>query len=116
MFAALPVASGELESLTRPPPTDQLERAKHMAVSLIQNALEGRAARAEDIGRQFLTYGYRCACVVCFVFCVCVYTLLLHGGFSTKTWQGGCSSRGRGWFKETEQRQAKTRSSALVEI
>jgi hypothetical protein len=30
-----------------------------MAISLIQNALEGKAARAEDIGRQFLTYGHR---------------------------------------------------------
>jgi processing peptidase subunit alpha len=52
--------AGELESLTRPPPTEQLERAKAMATSLIQNALEGKAARAEDIGRQFLTYGHRC--------------------------------------------------------
>uniref|UniRef100_A0A383V7X6 Alpha-MPP n=1 Tax=Tetradesmus obliquus TaxID=3088 RepID=A0A383V7X6_TETOB len=55
----LDVMCGELESLTRPPPTEQLERAKAMATSLIQNALEGKAARAEDIGRQFLTYGYR---------------------------------------------------------
>jgi hypothetical protein len=53
----------ELESLTTPPPRDQLERAKAMAVSLIQSALESKAASAEDLGRQYLTYGHRCACV-----------------------------------------------------
>jgi len=52
-------APGELESLTRPPPHDQLERSKAMAISLIQNALESKAASAEDLGRQFLTYGHR---------------------------------------------------------
>lgn len=70
LFPALPGPcilnpAGELESLLQPPPAEQLERAKAMACSLIQNALEGRAARAEDIGRQFLTYGHRCAQCLC---------------------------------------------------
>jgi hypothetical protein len=56
---ALP--AGELESLTTPPPADQLERAKAMSISLIQGALESKAASAEDLGRQILTYGHRCA-------------------------------------------------------
>lgn len=30
-----------------------------MSVSLIQGALESKAASAEDLGRQFLTYGQR---------------------------------------------------------
>lgn len=49
----------ELESLTTPPPVEQLERAKAMSISLIQGALESKAASAEDLGRQILTYGHR---------------------------------------------------------
>ena len=37
----------------------ELERAKRAAVSVICNALESKATSAEDIGRQFLTYGHR---------------------------------------------------------
>ena len=55
----LDVACRELESLAAPPPQEQLERAKRMSVSLIHNALESKSASAEDIGRQFLTYGHR---------------------------------------------------------
>lgn len=43
-----------------PPPVEQLERAKAMSISLIQGALESKAASAEDLGRQILTYGHRC--------------------------------------------------------
>lgn len=38
----------------------ELERAKRAAVSVICNALESKATSAEDIGRQYLTYGRRC--------------------------------------------------------
>lgn len=55
----LDIMCRELESLTVPPPPDQLERAKAMSVSLIQGALESKAASAEDLGRQILTYGHR---------------------------------------------------------
>lgn len=55
----LPVCPEELESLTVPPPVEQLERAKAMSISLIQGALESKAASAEDLGRQILTYGHR---------------------------------------------------------
>jgi len=55
----LDVMCRELEALASPPPQEQLERAKKMSVSLIQNALESKSASAEDIGRQFLTYGHR---------------------------------------------------------
>jgi hypothetical protein len=55
----LDVMCRELEALTTPPPPEQLERAKKMSVSLIHNALESKSASAEDIGRQFLTYGHR---------------------------------------------------------
>lgn len=55
----LDVMCRELESLTAPPPADQLERTKAMSISLIHNALESKAASAEDLGRQFLTYGHR---------------------------------------------------------
>lgn len=37
----------------------ELERAKRAAVAVICNALESKATSAEDIGRQFLTYGQR---------------------------------------------------------
>ncbi len=37
----------------------ELERAKRAATSVIYNALESKATSAEDIGRQFLTYGHR---------------------------------------------------------
>lgn len=39
----------------------ELERAKKAAISVICNALESKATSSEDIGRQFLTYGHRCA-------------------------------------------------------
>ena len=55
----LDVMCRELEALASPPPGDQLERAKRMAVSLIHSVLESKSASAEDIGRQFLTYGHR---------------------------------------------------------
>jgi hypothetical protein len=55
----LDVCCRELESLATPPPGEQLDRAKRMSVSLIHNALESKSASAEDIGRQFLTYGHR---------------------------------------------------------
>lgn len=38
---------------------EEVERAKRAAVSIIYNALESKATSAEDIGRQFLTYGHR---------------------------------------------------------
>lgn len=56
----LDVMCRELESLASPPPAEQLERAKKMSVGLIHGALESKSASAEDIGRQFLTYGHRC--------------------------------------------------------
>ncbi len=59
----LKVMCGELESLTDPVPRDALERAKHMSISLIHNALESKSASAEDMGRQFLTYGHRWGCL-----------------------------------------------------
>ena len=37
----------------------ELERARRSAVSVICNALESKATSAEDIGRQYLTYGHR---------------------------------------------------------
>jgi processing peptidase subunit alpha len=37
----------------------EVARAKRATISVIYNALESKAASAEDIGRQFLTYGYR---------------------------------------------------------
>jgi processing peptidase subunit alpha len=53
------VFAEELESLTTPPVREQLDRAKAMSISLIQGALESKAASAEDLGRQILTYGQR---------------------------------------------------------
>lgn len=38
---------------------EEVARAKRAAVSVIYNALESKATSAEDIGRQFLTYGHR---------------------------------------------------------
>lgn len=38
---------------------EEVARAKRAAVSVIFNALESKATSAEDIGRQFLTYGHR---------------------------------------------------------
>lgn len=55
----LDVMCNELTALASPVPGEQLERAKAMAMALIHNALESKAASAEDIGRQFLTYGRR---------------------------------------------------------
>jgi hypothetical protein len=42
-------------------PKEQLERAKLAAISSVYMNLESRAVVAEDIGRQILTYGHRCA-------------------------------------------------------
>ncbi len=39
--------------------TLEVERAKRTALATISNALESKATSAEDIGRQFLTYGRR---------------------------------------------------------
>lgn len=55
----LDVMCTELEALSQRVPSEQLERAKSMAISLIHNALESKAASAEDVGRQMLTYGRR---------------------------------------------------------
>lgn len=41
----------------------ELERAKAAAVSSVLMNLESRAVVAEDIGRQVLTYGHRCALI-----------------------------------------------------
>lgn len=41
-------------------PQQELERAKHAAISSVLMNLESRAVVAEDIGRQILTYGHRC--------------------------------------------------------
>ena len=42
-------------------PAAELERAKKAAISSVLMNLESRAVVAEDIGRQVLTYGHRCA-------------------------------------------------------
>ncbi len=42
-------------------PEAELERAKKAAISSVLMNLESRAVVAEDIGRQVLTYGHRCA-------------------------------------------------------
>mmetsp|Transcript_19134 Transcript_19134/g.53572 ORF Transcript_19134/g.53572 Transcript_19134/m.53572 type:complete len:139 (+) Transcript_19134:124-540(+) len=55
----LDVMCRELETVTRSLSTVEVERAKRATVSIIHNALESKTASAEDIGRQFLTYGYR---------------------------------------------------------
>jgi len=55
----LNVMCHELESVTRNVGSVELERAKRAATSIICNALESKATSAEDIGRQFLTYGHR---------------------------------------------------------
>ncbi len=39
----------------------ELTRAKRAALGTVLSSLEGRAVVAEDIGRQLLTYGARCA-------------------------------------------------------
>ncbi|KXZ51946.1 hypothetical protein GPECTOR_11g70 [Gonium pectorale] len=49
----------ELESVENGTNRVELERAKRAAVSVICNALESKATSAEDIGRQYLTYGHR---------------------------------------------------------
>ena len=71
-----PFPAGELSfpaptACAAPPPAPQavakgvtdveLERAKSAAVSSVLMNLESRAVVAEDIGRQVLTYGHRCA-------------------------------------------------------
>lgn len=55
----LDVCCRELEALSVPPPHEQVGRARAMAASLVAGALEGKAASAEDAGRQHLTYGRR---------------------------------------------------------
>ncbi|MEW5299121.1 MAG: hypothetical protein WDW36_002166 [Sanguina aurantia] len=55
----LNVMCNELESVTRALTRTELDRAKRAAVSVICNALESKQTSAEDIGRQFLTYGHR---------------------------------------------------------
>ena len=40
---------------------EELERAKRAAIASVYMNLESRAVVAEDIGRQILTYGHRCA-------------------------------------------------------
>jgi predicted Zn-dependent peptidase len=55
----LDVCCRELESLCDPAPEEQVGRARAMAASLVAGALESKAASAEDVGRQYLTYGRR---------------------------------------------------------
>ncbi|KAG2497396.1 hypothetical protein HYH03_004551 [Edaphochlamys debaryana] len=55
----LHVMCHELESVENGTNRIELERAKRAAVSVICNALESKATSAEDIGRQYLTYGKR---------------------------------------------------------
>ena len=55
----LDVVCAELEALARPVPGEQLERAKAMTASMVASALEAKAMVAEDLGRQWLTYGHR---------------------------------------------------------
>ncbi|GFR42591.1 hypothetical protein Agub_g3518 [Astrephomene gubernaculifera] len=57
----LHVMCHELESVENGTNRVELERAKRAAVSVICNALESKATSAEDIGRQYLTYGRRIA-------------------------------------------------------
>jgi processing peptidase subunit alpha len=55
----LDVCARELEALCDPAPEEQVGRARAMAASLVAGALESKAASAEDVGRQHLTYGRR---------------------------------------------------------
>eukprot|EP00798_Chlamydomonas_sp_ICE-L_P027065 gene27065-2298_t len=55
----LHVMCHEMEAVARSVNAVELERAKRAATSIIYNALESKATSAEDIGRQFLTYGHR---------------------------------------------------------
>ncbi len=59
LFRELPLLAAQ--SLTKDMPKEQLERAKVAAISSVYMNLESRAVVAEDIGRQILTYGHRCA-------------------------------------------------------
>ena len=54
---ALPCA----QAVAKDVPAAELERAKKAAISSVLMNLESRAVVAEDIGRQVLTYGHRCA-------------------------------------------------------
>jgi hypothetical protein len=75
-----------------------------MAVSLIQNALEGKAARAEDIGRQFLTYGHRCDCQH-FLTYVVIMALVTSSWFPFKVYcSNSVTSRAPPELKEYRQR------------
>jgi predicted Zn-dependent peptidase len=55
----LDVCCRELEALSDPVAEEQVSRARAMAASLVAGALESKAASAEDVGRQHLTYGRR---------------------------------------------------------
>ncbi|GLC34134.1 hypothetical protein PLESTB_000841100 [Pleodorina starrii] len=55
----LNIMCSELEAVENGANRVELERAKRAAVSVICNALESKATSAEDIGRQYLTYGHR---------------------------------------------------------
>jgi len=55
----LAVMCHQMELLAVPPNQIELERAKRATISNICNALESKATSAEDIGRQFLSYGKR---------------------------------------------------------
>ncbi|GIL94697.1 hypothetical protein Vretimale_918 [Volvox reticuliferus] len=55
----LNIMCSELEAVENGTNRVELERAKRSAVSVICNALESKATSAEDIGRQYLTYGHR---------------------------------------------------------
>ena len=49
------------QAVAKDVPVAELERAKKAAISSVLMNLESRAVVAEDIGRQVLTYGHRCA-------------------------------------------------------
>ena len=51
----------DAQAVAKDVPTAELERAKKAAISSVLMNLESRAVVAEDIGRQILTYGHRCA-------------------------------------------------------
>lgn len=56
-----PILSRRLQAVAKDVPAAELERAKKAAISSVLMNLESRAVVAEDIGRQVLTYGHRCA-------------------------------------------------------
>lgn len=50
-----------MQALTENVPEAELQRAKNAALSTVLSSLESRSVVSEDIGRQTLTYGSRCA-------------------------------------------------------